>query len=163
MKRLLFAAALLAAAPLFAAQQGTIEYTPDSCIVGDEMPVFRVVTHDNGILRAYFRRVNTTDWCSVDGENRNSYSVVTLPKFITGDEIEYYFVVINGREIVAKSPKIYRARAMEHCDTPYARHALILTLECLPPAQNPMASSIAAAYATQITTPAPATPEKPAQ
>jgi hypothetical protein len=52
---------------------------------------------------------------------------------------------------------------MEHCDTPYARHALILTLECLPPAQNPMASSIAAAYATQITTPTPATPEKPAQ
>ena len=100
---------------------------------------------------------------AVDGDNRNSYSTVTLPKFVTGDEIEYYFIVLKGDEVVAKSPKIYRARATEHCDAPYNRHALILTLECLPPSQNPMASSLAAAYATQITSPVPASPEKPQQ
>ncbi len=163
MKRFLFAAALLACIPAFAQQQGTIEYKPETCIVGDEMPVFRVVTHDQGILRAFFRRVNTTDWCSVDGENRNAYSNITLPKFLAGDEIEYYFIVLKGDEVVAKSPRIYRTKAMEHCDAPYARHALILTLECLPPSQNPMASSLAAAYSTRITEPTPASPETPQQ
>jgi len=162
MKRLLFAAvALFVCAPLFAQQQGTIEFTPESCIVGDEMPLFKVVTHDEGVLRAYFRRVNTTDWCSVDGQNRNSYSTVTLPKFVTGDEIEYYFIVLKGDEVVAKSPKIYRSKAMDHCDSPYNRHALVLTLECLPPSQNPLASSIAAAYSTRITSPTPGSPETP--
>ena len=165
MKRFLFAAALLASATAFAADphSGTIDYKPQSCIVGDEMPLFRVETHDEGILRAYFRRVNTTDWCYVDGENRNSYSTVTLPKVRPSDEIEYYFIVLKGDEVVAKSPKIYRAQAMDHCDAMYNRHALVLTLECLPPAQNPMASSLAAAYATQLTTPTPASPEKPQQ
>ena len=164
MKRILFAAAaLLACTAAFGQKQGTIDYKPESCIVGDEMPVFRVQTHDDGVLRAYFRRVNTTDWCAVDGDNRNSYSTVTLPKVRPGDEIEYYFIVLKGDEVVAKSPKIYRVKATEHCDAPYNRHALILTLECLPPSQNPMASSLAAAYATQITTPVPASPEKPQQ
>lgn len=162
MKRLLFAAAaLLLSTAAFAQKQGTIDYTPDSCIVGDEMPLFRVQTHDDGVLRAYFRRVNTTDWCSVDGQNHNSASTVTLPKFRTGDEIEYYFIVLKGDEVVAKSPKIYRARATDHCDALYNRHALVLTLECLPPAQNPMASSLEAAYATQVKKPKPASPEKP--
>ena len=164
MKRLLFAAvALLAAAPLFAQRQGTIDYKPGSCIVGDEMPVFRVETHDEGTLRAYFRRVNTTDWCSVNGENRQAYSTVTLPKFVPGDEIEYYFIVLKGDEVVAKSPRIYRVKATDHCDAMFNRHALVLTLECLQPAQNPLASSLAAAYATQITKPAPASPERPTQ
>ena len=161
MRRLLFAAALLACTPLFAQQQGTIDYKPEACIVADEMPVFRVQTHDQGTLRAYFRRVNTTDWCSVDGENRAAYSTVVLPKFVLGDELEYYFIVLKGDEVVAKSPKIYRARATEHCDTPYNRHALVMTLECLPPSQNPLASSLAAAYSTRITTPAPGSPEAP--
>ena len=162
MKRLLFAAAaLLTCAPVFAQQQGTIDYKPESCIVGDEMPLFRVSTHDDGILRAFFRRVNTTDWCSVDGDNHNANSTVTLPKVVPGDEIEYYFIVLKGDEVVAKSPRIYRARATEHCDAPYNRHALIMTLECLPASQNPLASSLAAAYATQITKPGPASPERP--
>jgi hypothetical protein len=163
MKRFLFAAAaLLACAPAFAADQhGTIDYKPQSCILGDEMPLFRVETHDEGILRSYFRRVNTTDWCYVDGENRNSYSSITLPKVLPGDEIEYYFIVLKGDEVVAKSPRIYRARATEHCDATYNRHALVLTLECLPPSQNPMASSLAAAYAAQVSTPRPDSPEKP--
>lgn len=164
MKRLLFAIAVLfACASAFAQKQGTIDYKPESCIVGDEMPVFRVSTHDEGILRAFFRRVNTTDWCAVDGQNHNANSTVTLPKFVTGDEIEYYFIVLKGDEVVAKSPRIYRAKATDHCDAPYNRHALILTLECLPTAQNPLASSLAAAYATQITTPTPASPERPRQ
>jgi len=163
MKRFLIAAALFAcAAPLFAAgQQGTIDYKPQSCIVGDEMPLFQVETHDDGILRAYFRRVNTTDWCYVDGENRNSYSTITLPKVLPGNEIEYYFIVLKGDEVVAKSPKIYRAKAMDHCDAAFNRHALVLTLECLPPSQNPMANSLAAAYSARVTHPRPDSPEKP--
>ncbi len=162
MKRSLFVAAtLLACAPAFAQQQGTIDFKPEACIVGDEMPVFRVATHDAGVLRAFFRRVNTTDWCSVDGENRGAYSTITLPKFVPGDEVEYYFIVLKGDEVVAKSPRIYRSKATEHCDSPYNRHALVLTLECLPPSQNPLASSLAAAYSTRITTPAPLTPETP--
>jgi hypothetical protein len=164
MNRYLFAAAaLLACATAFAAdpRSGSIDYKPQSCILGDEMPLFRVETHDEGILRAYFRRVNTTDWCYVDGENRNSYSSITLPKVLPGDEIEYYFIVLKGDEVVAKSPKIYRARATEHCDATYNRHALVMTLECLPPSQNPLANSLAAAYAAQTSTPRPDSPEKP--
>jgi len=162
MKRFLFAAAaLLVCTAAFAQKQGTIDYTPQSCIVGDEMPVFRVQTHDDGVLRAYFRRVNTTDWCSFNGENRNSYSTVTLPKFVAGDQIEYYFIVLKGDEVVAKSPKIYRATATDHCDAMFNRHALVLTLECLPPSQNPMAGALAAAYATETKKPRPDSPEKP--
>jgi hypothetical protein len=166
MTRYLFAAAaLFACATAFAAdpRSGSIDYKPQSCIVGDEMPLFRVETHDDGLLRAYFRRVNTTDWCYVNGENRNSYSTITLPKILPGDEIEYYFIVLKGDEVVAKSPKIYRTQATEHCDATYNRHALVLTLECLPPSQNPLAGALNAAYASQISKPRPDSPEKPQQ
>ena len=161
MRRFLFVAAALLACSAFAQQQGTIDYKPETCVVADEMPVFRVVTHDDGVLRAFFRRVNTSDWCSVNGENRKANSTVTLPKFLNGEEFEYYFIVLKGNDVVAKSPNIYRARATEHCDTPYNRHGMIPTLECLPAGQNPLASSLAAAYATQIKKPKPASPEKP--
>ena len=162
MKRFVIAAAaLLACTAAFAQKQGTIDFTPEECIVADEMPLFRVATHDEGTLRAYFRRVNTTDWCFVDGINHNAYSTITLPKVLPNAEIEYYFIVLKGDEVVAKSPKIYRSRATEHCDSPYNRHALVMTLECLPPSQNPMASSLAAAYSAVTKHPGPITPEKP--
>lgn len=165
MKRLLLAAAaLLACVPAFAQPgSGTIEYTPDTCIIGDEMPLFRVTTFDQGTLRAFFRRVGTTDWCQVDGENHGPNSTVTLPKFTTGDEIEYYFIVLDkdGRQVLAKSPQIYRAKSAVHCDTPYARHAMLVTLECLPPSQNPLASSMAAGYAAKVQNPRKRSQEGP--
>ena len=77
--------------------------------------------------------------------------------------IEYYFVVIEGKRIVAKSPKIYNARNDSHCDAPFARHAIMLTLECLPPGTNPTSMSAGYAAKTIIGNPPPFSPEKPEQ
>ena len=99
------------------------------------------------MLRAYFRRQGATDWCFVDGKNLGKVSQVTLPKFDPNEAIEYYFIVLDGKRIVAKSPKIYNARNEQHCDAPFARHAIMLTLECLPPGTNPI--SMSAGYAAK--------------
>jgi hypothetical protein len=128
-----------------------------------EMAIMSVETSDDGLLRAYFRRQGSTDWCFVDGKNLGKISQVTLPKFDNGEEIEYYFIVLDGKRVIAKSPKIYQARNEHRCDAPFARHATIVTLECLPPGTNP--SSMTAAYAARTTIgqdPAPTqSPEKP--
>lgn len=161
-KTIITAALLLVAASAFAQQQGTIDYKEEACVPGGEMPLMEVQTHDDGILRAYFRRVNSADWCSVDGMNAGVASNVILPKFDTGLEIEYYFVVLQKDRVVAKSPKLYRTKVMTHCDSPVARHTMMLTLECLPPAQNPMASSLAAGYAAKTNgNPNNVSPESP--
>jgi hypothetical protein len=144
--RIFLAAFLLTSASAFA-QQGAIEHNQPKCVLAGEMPVFNVNTHQNGLLRAYFRRTGTTDWCSVDGDNKGILSTVTLPKFETGDEFEYYFVLIDERRIIAKSPQIYRGKAEAVCDTPFTRHATMITMQCLPPASNPTASSMGAGYA----------------
>jgi hypothetical protein len=152
MKRILMLLAVLLAAPaaLFA-QQGTIEHTQPSCVMGGEMPVFTMTTHQDGLLRAYFRRLGTSDWCSVDGQNKGPLSSVTLPKFDTGDEFEYYFVLIDQKRIIAKSPQIYHGKATAFCDTPFTRHATLITMQCLPPEANPVATSMGAGYATKST------------
>ena len=67
------------------------------------------------------------------------------------------------RQVLAKSPQIYRAKSAVNCDTPYARHAMLLTLECLPPSQNPMASSMAAGYAAKVSEPRNRSAEGPQQ
>ena len=124
------------------------------------MPIMQVETADEGLLRAYFRRQGATDWCFVDGKNLGKVSQITLPKFDPNETIEYYFIVLDGKRIVAKSPKIYNAKNEHHCDAPYARHAIMLTLECLPPGTNPMS----AAYAAKTIIGGTAeTPEKPEQ
>src|SRR5262249_13906563 len=79
--RILIAATLLlAAVSASPQQQGTIEHTPISCIVGGELPMMMVSTVDDGVLRAYFRRLGTVDWCSVDGKNLGKASNVILPR-----------------------------------------------------------------------------------
>src|ERR1051325_3301935 len=162
MKKTLIAVALfLAAASVFAQQQGTIDFKETACIPGGEMPLMTVTTHDEGTLRAYFRKVGTADWCSVDGINKHGVADIILPKFENGEEIEYYFVVLDGDRVMAKSPKLYRSKALDHCDSPAARHTMLLTLQCLPPAQNPMASSLAAVYAAKSSEPHPVSPESP--
>jgi len=162
-KSLIAAAFLLVAGTVFAQQQGTIDYKEVTCLPGGEMPLLMVKTHDEGTLRAYFRKVGTADWCSVDGINEEGISNVILPKFNIGEEIEYYFIVLQRDRVMAKSPKLYRAKALDHCDTPVARHTMLLTLNCLPPSQNPMASSLAAGYAVKSNPPHNVSPESPTQ
>jgi Cu/Ag efflux protein CusF len=131
----------------FAQQQGTIEYHPIVCMLAGEMTVMQMTVKDKGILRAYFRRVGATDWCSVDGNNHGPVSSITMPKFDEGVEIEYYFVVIDGKQVVAKSPQIYRVKTTTSCETMVARHVMTLPMECLPAGANPIADSLAAGYA----------------
>jgi hypothetical protein len=161
---LISAALLLVAATASPQQQGTIEHTPLSCIIGGELPMMMVSTVDDGLLRAYFRRLGTVDWCSVDGMNLGKASNVILPRFDVGTNIEYYFVVLKGRQVIAKSPEIYKTKATARCDSPFARHAINLVMECLPPSQNPIASALGAGFHTKSTTVDQAprqSPEKP--
>ena len=146
------AALLLIAANATPQQQGTIEHTAESCILSGELPMMMVSTVDDGLLRAYFRRTGTVDWCSVDGKNLGKASNVILPRFDVGTDIEYYFVVLKGKQVIAKSAQIYRTKAIAKCDSPFARHAINLTMECLPPAQNPLATAMNAGYRTASTT-----------
>jgi len=145
---LLSAVILLCGATVFAQQQGEIAHTPDGCVVGGELPMMMVSTVDDGLLRAYFRRLGTIDWCSVDGKNLGKASNVIFPRFDLGTDIEYYFVVLKGKQVVAKSPKIYKTTSTEKCRAPFARHAINLVMECLPPGQNPAATALNAAFKT---------------
>ena len=150
---LLVAVILLAAAATASAQLAPqINFTPVSCFTAGEMPVLAVGVDRPGTLRAFFRHVGTTDWCSVDGENRGKVSSVTLPEFKLGDDIEYYFVLLQGKVVVAKSQQLYRSAVNGVCDTPFDRHALRIVTECLPPGQNPVAQAVGAGLALKSTT-----------
>lgn len=167
----LFAALLLVAGVAYTQQrpplpqaQPAVDHSPNTCVMGGEMPVFNVGVNHAGLLRAFFRRVGNTDWCSVDGTNQMRLSTVTLPKFDTGDEFEYYFVLIDNKRIIAKSPQIYHIRAESTCDAPFTRHAKLLAMQCLPPGSNPMATSAGAGFAIQTHTDVPpVSPDNPSQ
>jgi hypothetical protein len=137
--RALFIALFLAAATAIVAQpakRNVIEYTPVTCIKEGELALLQMNIAAEGDLRAYFRRINTTDWCSVEGTNEGPLSRVVLPKFENGEEIEYFFVVLDGRRVVARSPRIYRARVSEQCEAPFARHVTRLAMACGEDAQG---------------------------
>jgi hypothetical protein len=129
-RALMIAAALLLAHVSGAAPGISMEYTPVPCIKAGELPLLQLRIEGEGELRSYFRRINSTDWCSVEGLNDGPLSRVVLPKFDNGDEIEYFFVLLQGRRVVARSPRIYRARISEDCQMPFARHVLKLSLSC---------------------------------
>jgi len=150
---LISAAILLVAVTASPQQQGTVEHTPQACVLGGELPMMMVSTVDDGLLRAYFRRTGTVDWCSVDGKNLGKASNVIMPRFDVGTDIEYYFVVLKGRQVIAKSSQIYRTKAADKCQSPFARHAINLTMECLPPGQNPVATAMNAGFQSQSVTP----------
>jgi hypothetical protein len=157
---LLTLAIAMCAFAAFGVQPGSIDHTPAGCMLVGEMPIMHVETADQGLLRAYFRRQGATDWCFVDGRNLGKVSQVTFPKFDANESIEYYFIVLDGKRVVAKSPKIYNARNEQHCDAPFARHSIMLTLECLPPGTNP--TSMSAGYAAKTIIGRPkVSPEKP--
>jgi hypothetical protein len=162
MKRLFLASVLLAATAL-SAQPGRIDHTPVLCLRGGEMPVLQVQVEDKGTLRAYFRRTNTTDWCSVEGTNIGKMSSVTLPKFDANDEIEYFFVVLDGKRIIAKSPQIYRVKATNTCETPWARHTLMLIMDCTDNGAGSIPSSLGAGFALITNTPKPVSRFSPTQ
>lgn len=125
-----FAAVALAAAVANGETPSMINYKPVSCMRGGELPVLQMQIEGKGELRAYFRRINTTDWCSVEGVNDGPLSRIVLPKFDTGDEIEYFIVLIDGRRVVARSPRIYRAKITANCETAWARHIIKIALSC---------------------------------
>ena len=132
-RALAVAFAALLALPLIAqtmAQKSGIEHTPVSCVRAGELPLLQVKVDAKGELRGYFRRINTTDWCSVEGDNDGPLSRVVLPKFETGDEVEYFFVLIDGVRVVARSPRIYRVRVTADCETAWARHMIRLSMSC---------------------------------
>jgi hypothetical protein len=127
------AAAVIASALLalpVSAQKTGIEHLPLTCVRAGELPLLQVKVEGEGELRGYFRRINTSDWCSVEGDNLGPLSRVVLPKFESGDEIEYFFVLIDGVRVVARSPRIYRVRVNSECETPFARHMIRLSMEC---------------------------------
>jgi hypothetical protein len=158
---LLIVAFAMSAVAALAVQPGSIDHNPPGCVLEGEMAIMTVETSDEGLLRAYFRRQGSTDWCFVDGKNLGKVSQVTLPKFDNDEEIEYYFVVLDGKRVIAKSPKIYQARSEHRCLAAYARHAIIVTLECLPPGTNPISMASGYAAKTIIGEPNPQSPEKP--
>lgn len=147
MKSRLFAAVAVACVALTtgAEVKTGIEHTPLSCIRGGELPLLQVQATGKGELRGYFRRINTTDWCSVEGTNDGPLSRVVLPKFENGDEVEYFFVLIDGVRVVGRSARIYRTRVTADCQTASARHIIRLTMNCGDDAQA-IPSSLGAGY-----------------
>lgn len=129
-----------------ATKRSSMQYSPVSCIKAGELPLLQVNVEGDGELRAYFRRLNSTDWCSVEGTNDGPLSRVVLPKFEAGDEIEYFFVLLDGRRVVSRSPRIYRANVNLDCGLPTARHMQRLMLSCGEEAQG-IPSSMGAGYA----------------
>ena len=125
-------AALTAGGQQSKPKKAAMAFTPVSCIRGGELALLQVDIDGNpkAELRAYFRRVNTTDWCSVEGTNEGPLSRVVLPKFETGEEIEYFFVMLEGRRVMARSSRMYRSRVNDSCETPFARHVLKISMNC---------------------------------
>ena len=111
-------------------QKPMLSFTPLSCIKAGELALLPLQVASEGEIRAYFRRVNTTDWCSVEGTNEGPLSRVVLPKFENGDEIEYFFVLLDGERVMARSPRMYRSRVNAQCGTPFARHVISVSLNC---------------------------------
>lgn len=147
MKTRILTAALCAlfAGSLGAQVRNGIEHTPMSCIRAGELPLLQVTTSAEGELRGYFRRINTTDWCSVEGTNAGPLSRVVLPKFEAGDEIEYFFVLLQGARVEGRSSRIYRARITADCEAAYARHLIRLSMNCGDEAQA-VPSALGAGY-----------------
>lgn len=147
MKSRLFAAVAVACVALTTSAEvkNGIEHAPQACVRAGELPLMQVKTTGKGELRGYFRRINTTDWCSVEGTNDGPLSRVVLPKFENGDEIEYFFVLIDGSKIVGRSPRIYRTRVTAECESAFARHLIRLSMSCGDDAQA-IPSSLGAGY-----------------
>ncbi|HYI10622.1 MAG TPA: hypothetical protein VEK57_16295 [Thermoanaerobaculia bacterium] len=160
------AALLLTAGEGAAEKTPSLTYIPANCIKGGELALMQLRVEGKGELRGYFRRLNTTDWCSVEGVNDGPLSRVVLPKFETGDEVEYFFVLIDGRRVVARSPRIYRAKVNTECGAAFARHIQRLALRCGEDMQG-LPSSLGAGYTVDAALvdedPPYSTPDRPTE
>jgi len=157
-----FAAILLLTAGTALAQPGDIlDYKPVECLMGGESGMLQLNVTQPGELRAYFRHINSTEWCSVEGQNLGRLSTVVMPKFNVGDEIEYFFVLLDGKKVLAKSPEIYRVKNTSGCDTNIARHSTTFAIDCGQSVAG-MPAANAAAHAFGVgSVPVPASPERP--
>lgn len=151
--------------PMLAETKIAVEHQQPACIKAGELPLLQVHARGEGELRGYFRRVNTTDWCSVIGTNEGALSRVVLPRFENGDEIEYFFVLSDLSGIRGRSPRIYRARVTGQCELASARHVMPLSLSCGEDAQAiPAALSAGYLLGDKLVTRNPPTvsPDRPA-
>ena len=128
---------------------------------GGESSMLQLSVSGKGELRAYFRHINSTEWCSVEGQNEGKLSTVVMPKFESGDEIEYFFVLLDGKRVVAKSPEIYRAKNTSGCETNIARHSTSFTIDCGQSVAGIPASNAAAHALGFGTSPTNPSPERP--
>lgn len=161
-------AALTLSATFAGAQQTTtpapnqgIIYAPVDCIRAGSPAILHLNVTEKGKLIVYFRKVNASDLCSLDGENRGPNSTAMLPEFAAGDEIEYFFVVVDGKRVVAKSTDVYRVKVTEQCQTAWARHVDFMTMMCGRDGRNAMGSSIRAGYALNESATVEASPFRP--
>lgn len=150
----LTAVLLLIAGAAFAQPGDALDYSPVACFMADQPPTLQLAVTGRGELRGYFRHINSTEWCSVEGSNRGKLSTVVMPKFALGDEVEYFFVLLNGKQVVAKTPEIYRAKVTSGCETNYARHSTAFTLDCGMSAAG-LPTAHAAGYALGTSAPPP--------
>lgn len=158
---LLAAISLLIAGAAFAQPGDVLDYTPVECMRGGDSAVLQLNVTQKGELRAYFRHVNSTEWCSVIGNNEGRLSSVVMPKFEVGDEIEYFFILADGKRVIAKSPEIYRVKNTGGCETNIARHSTSFTIDCGQSVAG-MPASNAAAHALGFSSkPGPVSPERP--
>ena len=161
-RTLLAALSLLLAGAAFAQTGGVINYTPVGCLPGGDSAMLQLNVTQKGELRAYFRHLNSTEWCSVIGNNDGQLSTVVLPKFQIGDEIEYFFVLLDGKRVIAKSPEIYRVKNTPNCDSNVARHSTTFAIDCGQSVAGMPASNAAAhalGYGTPPTNPSPERPQ----
>ncbi|HEX7191281.1 MAG TPA: hypothetical protein VF381_06885 [Thermoanaerobaculia bacterium] len=158
---LLAALSLVVAGAAFAQPGDVLDYTPVECMPGGQSAMLQLNVTQKGELRAYFRHVNSTEWCSVVGNNAGRLSTVVMPKFQVGDEIEYFFVLLDGKRVIAKSPEIYRVKNTSGCDAYIARHSTTFSIDCGQSIAGMPASNAAAhalGYGTPPTNPSPERP-----
>lgn len=146
------------------AQQPAVDHMPPECIRAGQMPVLQAVTNQPGEVRVYFRMVGASDWCYVVANNSlGNYTNAVLPRFENGVEIEYFFVLLKGAQIIARSPQVFHVRASERCDGITARNSLTLAMECSPNSANSIPASLGAGYAVRNAAVIDGSPSAPGQ
>ena len=155
MKRILILSSLLILALSAGGQQPSeqpyIKFTPVSCLRAEQHPILTLDVQGKGDLRAYFRRVGTADWCMVSGENRGKISTIMFPAFDSSAQIEYFFLLLDGKRVVARSPQIYRSTASKDCGENTARHMLLMTIDCGHTTAGSTGNALGAGYAIEST------------
>ena len=155
-------ASLLLTATLPLVGQPKIEHTSPSCLRAGRVYVFNVTTPSEGELRLFYRKTNGT-WCSVIGSNHRANSFVAVPRLNDGDELEYFFVLLNKNQVIARSPVLYRIRANERCETMPLRVLETPPLDCSEQAALWGAANSAAYALVPAGSPEPASRDTPGQ